>query len=105
MLISIAADAPSSTRSAILAAALQGGLHAQAMANGRGGEVIGVAGAIPVEQLELDGIEHIQPVHKPFMMASREARERTVVMVGKVAIGNGTPVFMAGPCSIESIAD
>jgi 3-deoxy-7-phosphoheptulonate synthase len=75
------------------------------MANGRGGEVIGIAGVIPVDQLELAGIEHVQPVHKPFMMASREARGRTVVMVGNVAIGDGTPVFMAGPCSIESIAD
>ncbi|MBA2468751.1 MAG: 3-deoxy-7-phosphoheptulonate synthase, partial [Chloroflexia bacterium] len=29
----------------------------------------------------------------------------SVVMVGDVAIGGGSPVFMAGPCSIESIDD
>jgi 3-deoxy-7-phosphoheptulonate synthase len=105
MLITIANDAPSSTRAAILAASLERGFHAQAMPNGRGGEVIGVAGALPLEGMDLAGLERVQPVHKPFMMASLEARERSVVMVGDVAIGGGSPVFMAGPCSIESIDD
>jgi 3-deoxy-7-phosphoheptulonate synthase len=105
MLITIAGDAPPSTRAAILAAALERGFHAQAMANGRGGEVIGVAGSLPVDQMELPGLDRIQPVHKPWMLASIEARERSVVMVGDVAIGGDTPVVMAGPCSIESIDD
>ncbi|MDQ3442928.1 MAG: 3-deoxy-7-phosphoheptulonate synthase [Chloroflexota bacterium] len=103
MLITIAKDAPSSTRAAILAAALERGLHAQAMKNGGGGEVIGIAGTLPVEQIELSGVERTLPVHKPFMMASLDARERSVVMVGNVAVGGDSPVFMAGPCSIESI--
>ncbi len=105
MLITIANDAPSSTRAAILAAALERGLHASAMKNGRGGEVIGVAGALSIEKMELTGIEQVQAIHKPFMMASLEARPRSVVMVGDVAIGGDTPVFIAGPCSIESIDD
>jgi len=105
MLITIAPDAPTSTRSSILAAALESGLHSQAMNNGRGGEVIGIAGSIPIDQMELLGIESVQAVHKPFMMASTEARERSTVMVGDVAIGDGSPVFMAGPCSIESVED
>jgi 3-deoxy-7-phosphoheptulonate synthase len=105
MLITIEREAPSSTRAAILAAALERGFHAQAMKNGRGGEVIGVVGTLPLDQMELAGIEAVQPVHKPFMLASLEARERSVVMVGDVAIGGGSPVFMAGPCSIESVDD
>ncbi len=105
MLITISNDAPLSTRAAILAAALERGLAAQAMTNGRGGEVIGVAGVLPVEHMDLTGIEQVQAIHKPFMMASLEARPRSVVMVVDVAIGGDTPVFMAGPCSIESIDD
>ncbi|MDQ3654276.1 MAG: 3-deoxy-7-phosphoheptulonate synthase [Chloroflexota bacterium] len=105
MLITIANDAPLSTRSAILAAALERGFHAQAMKNGCGGEVIGIAGTLPIEHMELTGVEHAQPVHKPFMMASLEARSRSVVMVGDIAIGGDAPVFMAGPCSIESLDD
>ena len=105
MLITISGDAPGSTRSAILAAALERGLHAQGMGDGRGGEVIGVAGTLPIEELGLEGIRRTQTVHKPFMMASLDARPRSVVMVGDVAIGGPSPVFMAGPCSIESIED
>jgi 3-deoxy-7-phosphoheptulonate synthase len=51
---------------------------------------------------ELAGIESIQPIHKPYMLASREARSSSVVDVGGVMIGGGSPVIMAGPCSIES---
>ncbi len=105
MLITIAPEAPPSTRTAILAAALERGFQAQAMANGRGGQVIGVAGSLPVEQMELGGIVDVQAIHKPFMMASIEARDRSVVTVGNVAIGGGSPVFMAGPCSIQSKDD
>ncbi|MGI8963798.1 MAG: 3-deoxy-7-phosphoheptulonate synthase [Thermomicrobiales bacterium] len=105
MLITIAQEAPPSTRAAVLAAALERGFPAHSMANGRGGEVIGIAGTLPIEHMELDGISRVLAIHKPFMMASLEARDRSVVMVGDVAIGGGSPVLMAGPCSIESIDD
>ena len=105
MLITIAQDAPSSTRAAILAAALERGFQAQAMANGRGGEVIGIAGTLTIEHTGLGGVVDVQPVHKPFMMASLEARNRSIVMVGDVAIGGSAPVFIAGPCSVESRED
>ncbi len=105
MLITIANDAPPSTRSAILAAALARGLHAQGMRDGLGGEVIGIAGTLPIEEMGLAGVQRTQTIHKPFMMASLEARSRSVVMVGDVAVGGPAPVYMAGPCSIESIDD
>jgi len=105
MLITIAQEAPPSTRAAVLAAALERGFPAHSMANGRGGEVIGIAGTLPIEHMELDGIFRVLAIHKPYMMASLEARDRSVVMVGDVAIGGGSPVLMAGPCSIESIDD
>jgi len=105
MLITLDQDAPSSTRAAILSTAIKRGLHVHSMANGRGGEVMAIAGAIPADQLDLAGILTVQAVHKPYMLASREAREHTVVQVGDVVIGDGSPIFMAGPCSIESLAD
>ena len=102
MLITISPDAPESTKSAILLAAAERGVRAQAMANGRGGEVIAIAGSLSPLMAELAGIESVQPVHKSYMLASLEARSSSVVRVGNVAIGGGSPVIMAGPCSIES---
>ncbi|MBA2248378.1 MAG: 3-deoxy-7-phosphoheptulonate synthase [Chloroflexia bacterium] len=102
MLITITPEAPSSTRSAILLAAAERGLRAQVMANGKGGEVVAIAGALPPLMGELPGVESIQPVHKPYMLASLESRSPSVVDVGGVKIGGGAPVIMAGPCSIES---
>ena len=36
------------------------------------------------------------------LTARRDAAHATVVRVGKVAIGGGAPVMIAGPCSVES---
>ena len=102
MLITISSGAPQSTRSAILLDAAECGLRAQVMANGRGGEVIAIAGSLSPLTGELPGVESIQPVHKPYMLASLEARTSSVIDVGGIAIGGGAPVIMAGPCSIES---
>ncbi len=102
MLITISPGAPESTRSALLLAAAERGLAAQAMANGRGGEVVAIAGVLPALLGDLPGIDSIQAVHKPYMLASLEARASSVVDVGGVKIGGGAPVIMAGPCSIES---
>ena len=102
MLITISSEAPQSTRSAILHAAAEGGLRTQTMANGRGGEVVAIVGSLPHLLGDLPGVESIQPVHKPYMLASLEARATSIVDAGGVKIGGGTPVIMAGPCSIES---
>lgn len=103
MLVSLAADAPGSTKATILEAALKRGFQAHAMSAGSDGEaVIGIAGSIDTETLDLPGITQVQAVHKPYMLASIEARPHSVVQVGDVAVGDGSPVIMAGPCSIES---
>lgn len=105
MLITIAPHAPSQTALALLAAAGQRGFQAQAMSDGRGGQVVGVAGTLPHEEVDLPGVVGIQTIHKPFMLASIEARDRSIVSVGSVQIGGTDRVVMAGPCSIESEAD
>ncbi|MGN6811149.1 MAG: 3-deoxy-7-phosphoheptulonate synthase [Thermomicrobiales bacterium] len=39
----------------------------------------------------------------PYRLAARrDPAQRTVVQVGEVAIGDGQPVLIAGPCSVES---
>ncbi|UOF90501.1 3-deoxy-7-phosphoheptulonate synthase [Fodinisporobacter ferrooxydans] len=56
---------------------------------------------IPLESF--DGVEKIVHVTHPFKMASREFHpEPTIIEVGNVRIGAGTPVIMAGPCAVES---
>jgi len=102
MLVSLAPDAPDSTRHNLLAAAIERGLKAQVLADGQGGEVVGIGGTLGPDVARLPGVTRVQAVHKPYMLASLEAREPSTVMVGDVVIGGGTPVVMAGPCSIES---
>ncbi|MGI8403301.1 MAG: 3-deoxy-7-phosphoheptulonate synthase [Thermomicrobiales bacterium] len=102
MLVSLAQDAPESTRRRLLASAIERGLKAQVLQDGDGGEVVGIGGSLGSDIADLPGVTSVQTVHKPYMLASLEARKPSTVMVGDVPIGNGDPVIMAGPCSIES---
>ena len=68
---------------------------------------IGVTGnSGPIEAgpfLAMPGVADAVRVTQPFKLVSREMKETdTVVMVGDVAIGGGTPCVIAGPCSVES---
>ncbi len=101
MIIELRANAPESTKSAIMQIASDKRLVANAIVNERGGTVIGIGGAVPIEQLDLLGVARIESAHKPYMLASSEMRAASTVMVGDVAVGDGTPVTMAGPCVIE----
>jgi 3-deoxy-7-phosphoheptulonate synthase len=105
MLITVSPTASSETTASLLAAAKLRDLPAQAMSDGRGGMVIGIAGSLPPEETSLQGVTNVQAIHKPFMLASLDARSRSVVSVGGVRIGDGDQVIMAGPCSIESQDD
>ena len=75
------------------------------MLDGRGGTIVGVDGTLSDDVLALPGIEGIHLTHKPYMMASREHRERSVIRVGDVEIGGARPVLMAGPCVVEGRAE
>lgn len=51
----------------------------------------------------LAGVKDVIPVTRPYKLVSRETRpEDTIVRIGDIAIGNGHPVVIAGPCAIES---
>lgn len=60
----------------------------------------------PVEDahlLALDGVKETIRVTKPYKLVSRETMPQpTVITIGKVTIGGGDPVIMAGPCAVES---
>ncbi|MER3436665.1 MAG: 3-deoxy-7-phosphoheptulonate synthase, partial [Chloroflexota bacterium] len=101
MLIHVASDAPGSTLGALLATAAQLGVTAHTLPDERGGTIIGLDGTLPADSLALPGICRVHPQHKPYMLASREAKERTVVRVGPVEIGGSRPVLIAGPCVVE----
>ena len=51
----------------------------------------------------LAGVKEVIPVTRPYKLVSREFKqENTVVEIGAVRLGAGTPIIMAGPCAIES---
>ena len=70
--------------------------------------VIGVVGAkIPEglsEQLQsMSGVQTVVRISRPYKLAAREFQPHdTVIRVRNVEIGNGIPIVMAGPCSVES---
>lgn len=64
--------------------------------------VIGREDAIRTLPFEvMPGVDYAMPILKPFKLASREIKERTVIDVGGVKIGGEDIVLMAGPCSVE----
>ena len=58
----------------------------------------------PLQALEqMEGVEAVIPILRPFKLASREfKREPTIVNVEGVKIGGPEIVVIAGPCSVES---
>ncbi len=68
--------------------------------------VIGHKSEIQKEQLKtLDGVENVFSILKPYKLVSRDFKsEDTVIPLNGVQIGNGDPVVIAGPCSVESEA-
>jgi 3-deoxy-7-phosphoheptulonate synthase len=60
-------------------------------------------GKAQLQQLEsLEYVENVVPILKPFKLASKETKPRSVVKVGNVEFGNSQFVVIAGPCSVES---
>ena len=100
MLITVSAGSERTVHE-ILRVAAGRGLMTQTMANGLGSEVIAIGGALPADALALPGVERVQAAHKPYMLASLEARGTSQIRVGDITIGGGDPVIMAGPCSVE----
>ncbi len=101
MIITLDANAPVATSVALLDAAVALRKPARMMPDGRGGLIVAIDGSLPDDLLHGSGISGIHRQHKPYVLASLEQRERSVVTLGDVRIGGDRPVVMAGPCSIE----
>lgn len=100
MLIELGAGSEQ-TRQHILRMASEQNLLAAGMDSGRGGQIISVGGNLPESVSELPGVMRVVTSHRPFAMASLEARDKSTVTVGDVIIGGAEPVMIAGPCSVE----
>ena len=65
---------------------------------------IGTGDKEPIKLLEnLDGVDRVYPISKPYKLAARSTKEEdTVISVDNIQIGGGTFVVFAGPFSVES---
>ncbi len=62
-----------------------------------------VADFDPADFEVLEGVKECHRIVSPYKLASRHFRpDGTVVRIGKVEIGDGKVVVMAGPCSVEN---
>ncbi len=69
--------------------------------------VIGAVGDLRVTDLrdlqQMEGVEKLVPIMKPYKLVSREGRdENTIINVRGVSIGGNSIVIMSGPCAIET---
>jgi 3-deoxy-7-phosphoheptulonate synthase len=83
------------------------GFSYQIIHGSTGIDVIGVLGDLSgVEEsyfAELDGVDKVVRISKPYKMVSREFSAATrLIRVGDVSVGADELVCMAGPCSLES---
>lgn len=101
MIVTLEPGTPQSTRGAITAAAALIGSAANELRYDDGTAVVVVEGDLPADVLALPGIRASYDKHKAYMHASKLARDRSIVMVGDVAVGGDEPVIMAGPCVVE----
>ena len=106
MVVIMNADATQADIEGVISAIEEKGLEAKVM-EGAHQKIVGVIGdktklaATPLDAMH--GVETTVAISKSYKRASREFHPMpTVVDVGGVKIGAGTPVVMAGPCAVES---
>jgi len=74
--------------------------------------LIGDEGKVPFDHLAvLPGVKEAVSVEIPYKLLSweygksfQEAGEPRIVKLGNISIGNGEPIFIAGPCAVENKA-
>jgi 3-deoxy-7-phosphoheptulonate synthase len=103
MIISIDKSASNGVIEALGAASSRSGASIRIIDWNDGSLSVNVLGQIEPDALSHPAITAIHQPSKPYRLASKEHREKTVVRVGNVEIGNGTPVIMAGPCVVADI--
>ena len=106
MVVIMNADATQEDIEGVIHAIEEKGLAAKVMEGARQ-KIVGVIGDktrladAPIDAMH--GVETTVAISKSYKLASREFHPAsTVIEVGGVQIGGGTPVVMAGPCAVES---
>lgn len=104
MIISIDKSKSNGIIDALGAASIRSGATLRIVDWNDGSLSVNVLGQIEPDALNHPAIVAVHQSGKPYRLASKEHRQQTVVRVGDVEIGNGTPVIMAGPCVVSSVA-
>ena len=106
MVVIMNADASQEDIAGVIHAIEEKGLEAKVMEGARQ-KIVGVIGdktllaATPLDAMH--GVETTVAISKSYKLVSREFHPApSVINVAGVQIGGGTPVVMAGPCSVES---
>ena len=106
MVVIMNADATQEDIEGVIHAIEEKGLAAKVMEGARQ-KIVGVIGDktrladAPIDAMH--GVETTVAISKSYKLASREFHPApTIIEVGGVQIGGGTPVVMAGPCAVES---
>ena len=106
MVVIMNADASQEDIAGVIHAIEEKGLEAKVMEGARQ-KIVGVIGdktllaATPLDAMH--GVETTVSISKSYKLVSREFHPApSVIDVAGVQIGGGTPVVMAGPCSVES---
>ena len=106
MVVIMNADATQEDIEGVIRAIEEKGLAAKVMEGARQ-KIVGVIGDktrladAPIDAMH--GVETTVAISKSYKLASREFHPApTVIEVAGVQIGGGTPVVMAGPCTVES---
>ena len=106
MVVIMNVDATQEDIEGVIRAIEEKGLAAKVMEGARQ-KIVGVIGDktrladAPIDAMH--GVETTVAISKSYKLASREFHPApTIIEVGGVQIGGGTPVVMAGPCAVES---
>jgi 3-deoxy-7-phosphoheptulonate synthase len=101
MIVTLSADVPDSTRTAIVDAAALNASGARELLWDDGVRVVAIDGDLGPDSLSLPGVVASYDKHKNYMLASKLVREQSAVRVGDIEIGGNVPVIIAGPCVVE----
>lgn len=103
MIISIDKSRANGIVDALEAASLRSGASIRIVDWNDGTLSVNVIGDMEPDVLAHPAIRSVNPVARPYRLASREHRQKTAVRVGEVEIGGDTPVVMAGPCVVSDV--
>ncbi|CAN5731826.1 3-deoxy-7-phosphoheptulonate synthase [soil metagenome] len=101
MIITIEGNSSLESARKLQEAALLAGIGCRSIRFDDGGIVLGLDKPLPLDDLIGIKDHHVIHSHKPYMLASSEHRDRSMVRVGDVVIGGAEPVLISGPCVVE----